>query len=111
MRRLAVLLVVAGCCAVASRSPLKVNATASRLALVAEGAPVELASVAFESSVAHGLATTRLELTFRNDRDRVLEGELTVPLPEGASLCSFALEVGGEMREATLVERERARVA
>jgi tetratricopeptide (TPR) repeat protein len=72
---------------------------------------VALATVAVEASIAHGLATTRLDLELANDEDRVLEGEVVLPLPEGAIPCSFALDVNGEMREASVVEREQARSA
>src|SRR5262249_14455933 len=57
-----------------------------------------------------GIAATTLDLTFRNDLDRVLEGELVLPLPRGATISSFALELDGKLRQASVVERERARV-
>lgn len=109
-RRTIALLVLAASCTT-TNAPVPQMKIMTRLQLTADGAPVALASAIVDASVTHGVATTRLELTFRNDRERTLEGELLVPLPEGASLVEFALEVDGTMREATLVERECAREA
>ena len=36
-------------------------------------------------------ATTTLTMTFRNDLDRVLEGELVFPLGEGETISRFAM--------------------
>jgi len=49
-------------------------------------------------------------LVFRNPNGRVLEGELTFPLPEGAAVSGFALDVQGELIEAVPVEKDKARV-
>lgn len=49
-------------------------------------------------------------LVFRNPNGRVLEGELTFPLPEGAAVSGFALDVQGELVEAVPVEKDKARV-
>jgi len=57
------------------------------------------------------VAETALELTFRNDGPRAVEGEFVLPLPEGATVSGYALEVNGAMRAAVAVEKERARTA
>lgn len=56
------------------------------------------------------LARTELDLTFGNELDRVLEGQLVLALPHEATVTAFALEVNGTLREASVVEREKARV-
>lgn len=55
------------------------------------------------------LARTELDLTFGNDTDRVLEGQLVLALPHEATVTAFALETDGTLREASVVEREKAR--
>jgi hypothetical protein len=57
------------------------------------------------------VAETVLDLNFRNDADRAVEGEFVLPLPEGATVSGYALEVNGRMRDGVSVERERARTA
>ncbi|MEM7231999.1 MAG: VIT domain-containing protein, partial [Planctomycetota bacterium] len=55
------------------------------------------------------IARTIIDQTFVNHTKDVLEGEFYFPLPAGASISGFAMWVGGEMVEADIVERERAR--
>ncbi len=58
-----------------------------------------------------GLASrTTMILTFENPHDRVLEGEVRFPLPEGAAVCGFGLDVDGGLVDASLVARREARV-
>jgi Flp pilus assembly protein TadD len=73
--------------------------------------PLGLARVGIEATVVGLLARTRTTLVFRNDTDRVLEGELVFPLPPGATISGYALDVQGELADAVPVEREQARIA
>jgi hypothetical protein len=57
------------------------------------------------------IAETVLDLRFRNDGDRAVEGEFVLPLPEGATVSAYALEVNGKMRAGVAVEKQRARIA
>lgn len=57
------------------------------------------------------IARTTLDMTFANDLDRVLEGELYFPLGEGQTVSRYAMEMNGNLREAVPVEQEKARVA
>ncbi len=57
------------------------------------------------------LAETTTTLTFHNDYDRALEGDLVFPLPEGSTVSAYGLDVGGEMIDGVVVERQEARVA
>ena len=124
---LALVAVVAGveaCCSSRSTEPSSperqaaaapVSAADRPLALLVRGEPgskptaLGIAHAEVSVLIASGLATTTLDLTFRNDLDRVLEGELVLPLPEGAAVSSFSLEVGGTLRAASVVERDKAR--
>jgi tetratricopeptide (TPR) repeat protein len=56
------------------------------------------------------IAQTAMTLTFANDTDRVLEGELTFPLPENAVVSGYSIDVNGQMVEAVTVSKEKARV-
>ncbi len=54
-------------------------------------------------------ATTRIEQAFLNPTDQHLEGLYLFPLPEGASIRNFSLEVDGKMVSAELLEADKAR--
>jgi hypothetical protein len=56
------------------------------------------------------VAETTLILTYHNDTNRQLEGELSLPLPEGATVTGFGLDVNGELVDGVPVERELARI-
>jgi Ca-activated chloride channel homolog len=57
------------------------------------------------------LAETTMTMTFRNPHNRVLEGELFFPLPEGSTVSGYGLDVGGELVEGVVVEKHQARIA
>lgn len=57
------------------------------------------------------VAETVFDLRFRNDADGSVEGEFVLPLPPGATVSGYALEVNGKMRDGVAVEKERARIA
>ncbi len=60
--------------------------------------------------VVHGfIARTSTTMTFRNDTNRPLEGELYFPIPTGATVSGYALDIEGRMREAVIVEKREAR--
>ena len=46
-------------------------------------------------------------MTFRNPSNKVLEGELTFPLPENATICGFGLDIEGDMVDAVPVTKEK----
>lgn len=50
-------------------------------------------------------------ITFTNPNGRVFEGELEFPLPDGATVCGYALEVNGVMVPGVVCEKEQARTA
>ncbi len=58
------------------------------------------------------LSQTTVTMTFRNNLNRPLEGELEFPLPQGAAIVGYALDVpagSGLLVEGVAVEKERAR--
>ncbi|MCU0242701.1 MAG: hypothetical protein MUF51_09805, partial [Vicinamibacteria bacterium] len=73
--------------------------------------PLTLTRVVTDVTVVGFLAETRTTLTFRNDFARVLEGELVFPLPEGATVSGYALDVNGVMIDGVVVGQREARIA
>ncbi|MBO9564643.1 MAG: DUF2135 domain-containing protein [Niastella sp.] len=69
---------------------------------------VYLSKLAVDVKIAGTIAITTMEMTFRNNNSRVLEGELIFPLPKGVSISRYALDINGLMREAVPVEKEKA---
>ncbi len=70
--------------------------------------PVELSKLNISVFVVDNIATTTYEMHFFNSNNRVMEGELKFPLPNGVTVSRFALDVNGEMREGVVVEKEKA---
>ncbi|WP_237275306.1 VIT domain-containing protein [Tenacibaculum ovolyticum] len=62
-------------------------------------------------SVVGDIAITTYDMEFYNPKNRILEGELSFPLGENQSVTRFALDINGNLREAVVVEKEKARVA
>jgi hypothetical protein len=56
-------------------------------------------------------AVVETTLVFHNPNARMLEGELVFPLPDGAAVCGYALDINGALVEGVVVTKERARVA
>ncbi len=80
--------------------------------LVVQGAeqPVTIGSLDVRV-VIHGLhAVTTQTLVFNNPNGRVLEGDLEFPLPDGAAVSGFALDVDGQLVDGVVVSKEKARV-
>jgi tetratricopeptide (TPR) repeat protein len=73
--------------------------------------PMTVARYAVDAQVNGLFATVSTTIAFANPNGRVLEGELEFPLPEGASVCGYALDVNGRMREGVVVKKDEARIA
>ena len=73
--------------------------------------PVELRSLDLRATVRGLYATVETTLVFHNPNDRVLEGELVFPLPDGAAVCGYALDIDGALVPGVVVPKEKARVA
>lgn len=70
--------------------------------------PVGLRSASVQVETDGGLARTTLLLTLYNPNDRQLEGTLEFPLQAGQQVSAFALDVGGELRDAVPVPKQKA---
>jgi len=73
-----------------------------------ENADVYLQSLDIQVEVTGNIASTRYTMVFKNRTPRILEGELTFPLPDGRTVTHYALDVNGRMREAVPVEKAKA---
>jgi Ca-activated chloride channel homolog len=71
--------------------------------------PVVLQEAKIETQILGNLATTTAIYTFYNPTNRILEGKLTIPLPEGVSISGYALDINGNLRDAVPVPKERAK--
>ena len=75
-----------------------------------EKAP-DIRNYAVDAHVTGLYARVSTEFTIHNDNGRVLEGELEFPLPDGAVVSGYAIDINGVMTPAAVVEKERARIA
>ncbi|MDD3149112.1 MAG: VIT domain-containing protein, partial [Candidatus Riflebacteria bacterium] len=71
--------------------------------------PVILAGLDARVRIFGHLAETSMTMKFFNPNSRVLEGELEFPLPEGAVVSGYALDIDGELVEGVAVEKQKAR--
>ncbi|WP_404985837.1 VIT domain-containing protein [Chryseobacterium sp. M5] len=71
--------------------------------------PVILQEAKIDTKILGNLATTTATYTFYNPSNRILEGKLTFPLPEGVSVSGYALDINGKLRNAVSVPKERAK--
>lgn len=70
--------------------------------------PVSLKKLAITVQLVGNIAKTDMTMTFYNSSNRVLQGELTFPMPEGVTVSRYALDINGKMREAVPVEKAKA---
>ncbi|QTN34268.1 DUF2135 domain-containing protein [Akkermansiaceae bacterium] len=56
-------------------------------------------------------AVVETTIVFHNPNARDLEGELVFPLPDGAAVCGYSLDIAGVLVDGVVVTKERARVA
>jgi hypothetical protein len=73
-----------------------------------KSADVYLQSLDIQVDVMGNIASTKFVMVFRNRTERVLEGELLFPLPDGVTVSHYALDINGKMREAVPVEKAKA---
>jgi len=69
---------------------------------------VKLKKLNIDVQITGNIATTVMTMTFHNSSNRILEGELTFPMPEGISISRYALDINGKMREAVPLEKAKA---
>lgn len=90
---------------------LSVHGQGPRMTVAGTQTILEIEEASVKVQVTGSVVSTEMELMFRNPTTRMVEGEFVLPLPAGATVSSYALEVNGALREAVAVEKERARVA
>ncbi len=72
-------------------------------------APLRVEHHRVEVRISGQTATTTVEQSFFNPNPQRLEGTYVFPIPKGASIDSFQMDVGGRMVEAELLDADRAR--
>lgn len=70
---------------------------------------VNLEKLDIKVKIAGNISTTEMTMVFRSNANRILEGRLTFPLPEGVSVSGYALDINGKLRNAVPVEKEKAK--
>ena len=71
--------------------------------------PLKLAGVGIEVRILGRITETKMTMTFFNPQSRALAGDLYFPLPEGATVSGYALDIGGVMVDGVVVEKDKAR--
>ena len=71
--------------------------------------PVVLKNLDVQVKVCGLFAETTQTMTFLNPNRRNFSGELVFPLPEGATVCGYALDIDGTMRDGVIVPKKEAR--
>lgn len=72
--------------------------------------PITIENMMVKASVKGLHAQVETEFVFHNPNRRAMEGELEFPLPDGASVNGYAIDVGGAMVDGVVVMKEKARV-
>lgn len=68
-------------------------------------------TLSIEVNIWDNIAETTIDITFYNPNESIMEGTLEVPLNNSQSITEFHLEVNGKLRKASIVEKEKGRVA
>lgn len=71
--------------------------------------PLETRSKHISVKIKDQIATTTVDQVFYNGSSRRLEGTFYFPLPEGANIQKFTMDVNGKMTRAELLEANKAR--
>ena len=71
--------------------------------------PLALTRVVTDVRIHGPAAETKTTMTFTNPHDRVLEGDLYFPLPQGSTVSGYSLDIKGVMVDGVAVEKHRAR--
>ena len=74
-------------------------------------APMQVREMSVVATVRGLHATINTTLVFHNPNPRLLEGDLAFPLPDGAAVCGYALDLNGVLVDGVVVKKEKARVA
>lgn len=70
---------------------------------------VVLQKLNIETKITGSISTNTVTMVFRNNSNRLMEGRLTFPLPEGVNVSGYAIDISGKLRNAVPVEKEKAK--
>lgn len=73
--------------------------------------PTEIGAYKVDARVNGMYAVVSTEFTVYNPNMRAFEGELEFPLPDGAVVSGYAIDVNGVLVDGSVVEKEKARIA
>ena len=71
--------------------------------------PLGLVGLKVEARIIGYTAETTATMTFANPQMRATEGDLYFPLPDGATVSGYALDIQGKMVDGSVVEKQWAR--
>lgn len=72
-------------------------------------APLEVSHHHVEAKIQGQVATTSVDQEFYNPNDQRLEGTYLFPVPKGAHIEKFSMDIGGKMVDAELLPADKAR--
>src|SRR5947208_12102922 len=72
-------------------------------------APLEVSSHHVDVKIDGQVAVTSIDQEFYNPNDQRLEGIYMFPVPRGAHIDKFSMEIGGKMADAELLRADKAR--
>ena len=70
---------------------------------------MELQELSIDVQIMGNIATTTYDMTFFNPNDKTLEGEIIFPMSPNQTVVAMALDINGEMRAASAVDKDQAR--
>jgi tetratricopeptide (TPR) repeat protein len=76
---------------------------------VAKAESLPVTTVTIEARIFGPVAETRMTMVFSNPHNRALAGDLYFPLPEGATVSGYALDIEGAMVDGVVVEKDKGR--
>ena len=73
-------------------------------------APLQITYHRVDVTIDNNIATTTVDQEFRNPSPVRLEGTYLFPLPEGAHIDKFSMDISGKMADAELLDADKARL-
>lgn len=73
-----------------------------------KNATVSLKTVDIDVEIFGNVSITTMKMVFHNNTSRILEGELTFPMPEGVTVSRYAIDINGKLRDAVPVPKAKA---
>ncbi len=70
---------------------------------------VTIKSIDMQVKIVGNLSTTTSTIILENKGNRILEGKVVFPLPEGVTVSGYALDIKGKLRNAVPVTKEKAK--